>query len=171
MRAVVLRLSFACAALLSASCAAVWGFDDATLSPDGGDASTLDSAHEASVIGMDYAVDQAADQAVERVSPAPPACTPACGFGSTCETAVGSAGVCVQAQTCTDSSDCVPSMCCVWLDSGSATGRCEAFGAASPGVQCLCVATTKPGMKPGCRTCAAPAGEMPGGMVMVCSGS
>jgi hypothetical protein len=186
-------VSCACV-ILTASCAAVWGFDDAELGDAGGDArvnvgrdaradasrdARADAGHDAAADtmardagSMDHAVappdaDDTGVRAGKDTAP-PPVCLPMCQFGATCAEAVGGTSVCVS-MTCTDSTQCI-SGCCVWLDSSSASGSCQApgpppMGPPGPGVSCLCMADEMRA----CKSCGKPPGY-PAATVTVCKG-
>lgn len=179
------------AAMSAVSCAAVWGFDDASLSGEGGapvmtDAATRDAAkdeasrNDAATIdaaaydapGTDAFVMEASpppphDAGVDQSAP-PPTCTPPCAPGASCERAVGNASVCVStAETCMDSTDCLLDGCCVWLDYDSGVGRCAPTPGLGSGYSCLCTLNMQGMPGPSCKKCQAPAGD-PGSSVRTC---
>jgi hypothetical protein len=191
MRRMTRGLLLISAAISVASCAAVWGFDDATLARDGGardarDAGMSDATTDAGMnevgVSHDAHAPEAApaetaplaapDAAVDHTEPVP-TCSPPCGPGSSCERAVGDVTVCVSStQTCTDSVDCLLQGCCVWLDQDSGVGRCQspAMPGSAPGPSCLCTSKTSGMPRPNCKKCEAPAG-FPGTPVLTCGPS
>jgi hypothetical protein len=182
MRALGMRLVCAGLGLGVASCAALWGFDDATLRADAAayDASLLDAGSSERSPASDAAADTSIDppdaaRETSTVGPdaAPAICAPACGVGAMCARAVGGASVCVDpSRVCTDGTTCGPPGCCVWLVVDSGTGRCEGPGLAGPGASpaCLCIGPEHGKPSPSCKTCGPPP-AMPGASVSVCGGS
>jgi hypothetical protein len=175
--------------LSAASCAAIWGFQDATGPADGGAdvAPKQDATAEAAPIDtrlpdvmavvdvkaiIDVKAEPVAMPPADHVAPpSGPTCTPACAPGFECEKAVGGAAVCVNASaTCAESTDCPPPTCCVWLDETSRTGSCEGAGMTPASVSCLCqgIPIGPPGQSD-CRHCGPPAGTL--GPITICSDS
>jgi hypothetical protein len=173
------------------SCAAVWGFDDASLAVEGGapvmaDAATRDAARNdaasddaatndataydtrgTDAVAMEASTPPPHDAGVDQSAP-PPTCSPPCIPGASCERAVGSASVCVSTtQTCMDSTDCVLQGCCVWLNYDSGVGRCESMPGLGTGFSCLCTTKMQGPPSQSCKKCEAPAGA-PGASVMTC---
>jgi hypothetical protein len=191
MRLMTRGLLLIAAATSVASCAAVWGFDDATLARDGGAPDARDASEPGmsdgtadagmNEVGVSYdahgpdagpaetAPHTTPDAAVDHTEPAP-TCSPPCGPGSSCERAVGDVTVCVSStQPCTDSVDCLLPGCCVWLDQDSGVGRCQspAMPSSAPGPSCLCTLKTSGMPTLNCKKCEAPTGE-PGTSVRTC---
>ena len=112
----VVTLAGGAAALLSASCAAIWGFQDASELTDAAprDAGSLEAGtYDASVMHDAFtgtALESSAPQHDAFHTSRPDAgkvasaeCNPACGAGDLCEEAVGGASVCVvESGSCED---------------------------------------------------------------------
>jgi hypothetical protein len=158
-------------ALASASCAALWGFDDATVtdagagSDAGGQADGGTTSGSGSGTGTDAGAGATPDavvgapdvHAIAVPDAGPSACEPACTGGTTCVDAVGAPGVCVdESAPCTDSSGCPAGGCCAWLDPDAGTGRCLAPGPARSSVSCLCTRKGTGQARATCAVCAAP---------------
>jgi hypothetical protein len=173
------------ALLATASCASLWGFEDATgpldaSSHDGmSDARPDTDASTDPGDRLDAAGPRAHDTAVmpprdtgslsHDAGTTPPTCTVGCAPGNECAAAVGAGPVCVSSMaTCTNSLDCAPPQCCVWLSATSATGRCEQPGVAlGAAVSCLCQGQPMGPDKGTCKSCEAPPGD-PGSSSRIC---
>ena len=177
-------------ALLTSSCAALWGFDDPSVPTDAAAPNDASDTREGGTLDAAARVDPV-DGSSEMKHPslemdagtkpivmdggqpspsghdaAVPNCPGPCGMGGTCRTAVGNVAVCITATLCTDGSECGLAGCCVWLDDSSATGQCESVGVPSA-VSCLCTGKAKGMDMARCKSCGPPANASVG--VMVCS--
>jgi hypothetical protein len=172
------------ALLATASCADLWGFEDATGPLEGGsqdgesdarqkmDGATSPGAPvDAGAASADAHVPTSHDSGAPShdAGATPPTCSVGCAPDNECEVAVGAGPVCVSSTaTCTDSLACPPPQCCVWLSATSATGRCEQPGpAAGAGVSCLCRGQPTGPDKGACKSCETPPGY-PGSTVSIC---